>query len=302
VTNGLREAPVELLRALASFLEPPAPEHVGLARALDLGGPPSAAEYAETFLFQLHPYASVHLGAEGMLGGPVRDRIAGFWRAVGRVPPAEPDHLAALLGLYASLWEERESLPGAEAEMVATAAAALMREHLAGWVFEFLDKVLEVGGGYTTWARLVTQALTHEARRFGPSATLPVHLAEAPGLPDPRVEGGSGFLEALLAPVRTGTILTRATLVRIAREGRLGLRVGERRWVLEHLIGQAAPEVLHALATEADRSERRHRGRVGLLGEVARFQERRAHSTAALLRSLAAEGEAALVEISRIPV
>ena len=45
----------------------------------------------------------VYLGAEGMLGGAARDRVAGFWRALGLVPPAEPDHLAALLGLAAAL-------------------------------------------------------------------------------------------------------------------------------------------------------------------------------------------------------
>lgn len=300
MTNGLREAPIELLRALASFLEPPAPEHVGLARALGLDGAPSGAEYAETFLFQLHPYASVHLGPDGMLGGAVRERVAGFWRAVGRVPPGEPDHLAALLGLYAGLWEEREDLPGAEAEMVAAAATALLREHLAGWVFEFLAQVVELGGGYSAWARLATETLTQEARRLGPSEALPVHLAEAPGLFDPRTEGGSGFLEALLAPARTGTIVTRAALARIAHARGLGLRVGERRWVLEHLMGQAAPDVLEALAAEAVRSQGRHRGRVELLGEVARVQEQRARATASLLRSLAAEGEAALVEISRV--
>ena len=39
------------------------------------------------------------------MGGLARERIAGFWNAVGLTPPPEPDHLAALLGLYASLTE-----------------------------------------------------------------------------------------------------------------------------------------------------------------------------------------------------
>jgi sulfite exporter TauE/SafE len=38
-----------------------------------------------------------------MLGGAARERVAGFWRAVGLVPPPEPDHLAALLGLAAGV-------------------------------------------------------------------------------------------------------------------------------------------------------------------------------------------------------
>ena len=78
-----------------------------------------------------YPYASVYLGAEGMLGGEARDRVAGFWRALGLVPPAEPDHLAALLGLYAALADAEEprrtSRPAAAP---AQARRALLHEHL----------------------------------------------------------------------------------------------------------------------------------------------------------------------------
>lgn len=45
-------------------------------------------------------YASVYLGPDGALGGEGTDRAAGFWRAIGITPPAEPDHLTALLSLY----------------------------------------------------------------------------------------------------------------------------------------------------------------------------------------------------------
>ena len=98
------EAPrAELLRGLAVFAEAPGPSHAALADALGIPGVPDAAAYSDVFLFQLYPYAPVHLGPEGMMGGEARDRVAGFWRAVGRTPPPEPDHLAALLGLYAAL-------------------------------------------------------------------------------------------------------------------------------------------------------------------------------------------------------
>ena len=95
---------MEVFRALAALCEPPGPQTGTLAAALGLDGPvPDEAGHTELFLFQLYPYASVYLGPEGQLGGPARDRVAGFWRAVGLTPPAEPDHLAALLGLLAAL-------------------------------------------------------------------------------------------------------------------------------------------------------------------------------------------------------
>src|SRR5437764_4107878 len=95
---------MEIFRALAVLAEPPErPEVARLAALLELGGPPSASEYTETFVFRLYPYASVYLGAEGMMGGEARDRVAGFFAALGQTPPPEPDHLSTLLATYARL-------------------------------------------------------------------------------------------------------------------------------------------------------------------------------------------------------
>ena len=96
---------MELFRALACLAEAPEDETGRVADALGLGPLPAKSEYTETFLFQLYPYASVYLGAEGMMGGVARDRIAGFWRALRQTPPAEPDHMAVMLSLYAQLME-----------------------------------------------------------------------------------------------------------------------------------------------------------------------------------------------------
>src|SRR6266545_2894193 len=95
-------AGADLFRALGALCEAPQPEHAAVARALGLA-PPRAVDFAGVFMLQVYPYASVHLGDEGMLGGEAGDRVAGFWRALRLVPPAEPDHLASLLGLYAAL-------------------------------------------------------------------------------------------------------------------------------------------------------------------------------------------------------
>jgi TorA maturation chaperone TorD len=287
-----RAAPIELLRGLAVLAEPPEPVHARVVEALGLPAAPTPSEYSDVFLFQLYPYASVHLGAEGMLGGEARDRVAGFWRALGLVPPAEPDHLAALVGLYASLAEREEDAHGAECALIRQSRRALLEEHLAPWVFPFLARCGELTVGvFGSWANMLASVLKSEWMRRQPGddrlgVALPAHLREAPPLPDPRQEGAEAFLGGLLAPVRSGMVLTRADLARVAAEAEVGLRAGERRYALEHLLAQDAPAVLDTLATEAARQGRAHRQRVAWLGASATFLADRAETTAALLRDV----------------
>lgn len=316
-----RAARVELLRALAVLCEPPTPEHAAVAEALGLGPAPDGAAYARIFTFQLYPYASVHLGPEGMMGGVARDRIAGFWTAVGVTPPpAEPDHLSALLGLYAGLLEEEGAATGsagagnaagssfaspgtgagptpdhpARAALMAHARAALFHEHLAPWVFEFLDRVSDTDEGfYAAWAGTLRTFLRDEAANLPRPEGLPSHLREAPALADPREEGAAAFLEGVTAPVRTGMILTRSDLVRMARGLDLGVRLGERRYILEHLLGQDAAGTLAALAAEAGRAAERHEERLDLLGKTGSFWVERARRTEGLLGELAEEAAGA---------
>ena len=99
----------ELLRALGAFADSPADARTAAA-ALGLA-PPSAAEHTDAFVLNCPPYASVYLGPDGALGGEGADRAAGFWRAIGITPPAEPDHLTALLSLYASLGDAARRRP-----------------------------------------------------------------------------------------------------------------------------------------------------------------------------------------------
>src|SRR3982750_3530411 len=132
---------MELFRALAIFAEPPTVKAARVAEALGLGELPTADEYTEAFIFQLYPYASVYLGAEGMIGGEARDRVAGFWRALGQTPPAEPDHLSLMLALYARLVElETEERDGARRESWRGARKAFLWEHLLSWLPVYLHK------------------------------------------------------------------------------------------------------------------------------------------------------------------
>lgn len=139
---------VELFRALGALCETPRPELQAIADPLELGPLPDGAAHGELFLFQLYPYASVYLGAEGMMGGEAADRIAGFWRALGQTPPAAPDHLALMLGLYARLGQLEERAAGEpERERWRHARRAFLWEHLLCWLPVYVTKLDALGAG-----------------------------------------------------------------------------------------------------------------------------------------------------------
>lgn len=283
---------MELFRALAVLVEPPGEEVARVAEALELGPVPEASEYTELFVFQLYPYASVYVSAEGMLGGEARDLISGFWRALSQTPPAEADHLALMLALYARLCE----LAAAESDAVRRqswehARKAFLWEHLLSWLPVYLCKLADVAVPfYRRWSEVLMKALLAEALAVGRPEALPLHLRAATTLIDPRrgVEVGE-FLQSLLSPVRSGMILTRSDLSRAARHLNLGMRLGERAFILRELFGQDASGMLEWLEGEAGRWAKRHHSYVDSLGEVAVAWEAKATAAASLLEELKRE-------------
>lgn len=245
---------IELARALAVLAEPPAPEHQTICDSLGIPTP-ARADYADIFLFQLFPYASVYLGPEGKLGGVAADRIAGFFRALGLTPPAQSDHLAVLLGAYATLCErEHDEQDDARREAWGRAREALLVEHLLSWVPPFVGKVADLGEpAYSAWAGLVDDLLRDETARSPRAvACMSAHLADAPVLPDPRDNPASDFVDGLLAPARCGLIVTATDLARAAEDLGLGRRVGERRFVIRSLLDQDAAGLLAWIGAAAD--------------------------------------------------
>jgi TorA maturation chaperone TorD len=283
---------MELFRALGVLCEPPTAAHRRLAGLLDLPAVAREDEYADVFLFRLYPYASVYLSPDGKLGGEARDRIAGFWRALGLAPPAEPDHLAALLGLYASLVEqERAETERAHRLLLREARRALLHEHLLSWTEPYLVKLGEVAPpAYRAWGALLDEALAAEAAELGSPAGPPAALREAPALEPPAAIGGGAFLEQLLAPVRTGVILVSDDLAAAARQLGLGLRIAERRYVLEALLAQDAAGMLGWLAEHAATWSSRHE---------SEFWSERAAAAAALLADTATEAAGKEIEHAR---
>jgi hypothetical protein len=280
---------MELLRALAVLAEPPTGEQARLLGLLDLPGQPDGAAFADVFLFQLYPYASVYLGPEGMLGGEARDRIAGFFRALDVTPPAEPDHLTVLLSAYADLVEREAEATGEAAAAWRRSRSALLWEHVLSWVPVYLDRVRDVTGEpYRSWADLLDEVLRREAAEVGEAAELPLHLREAPPLPDPRAGDTAAFLAGLLAPSRSGMIVLRDDLVTACRELGLGLRIGERRFVLTSMLDQDPAATLQWLAGRARAAAGRDHA---WLGEVGAWWRDRAVTTADLLDEVATDAD-----------
>jgi TorA maturation chaperone TorD len=280
---------MELFRALAALAESPAKELAPLAEALLIGPLPDAHAYTELFIFQLYPYASVYLGAEGMIGGDARQLIAGFWRTLGQSPPNEPDHLALMLALYARLREledqESESL---RRESWQHARLIFLWEHLLSWLPVYLSKLETIAPPfYREWGKVLMKALMTEAASAGAPLHLPLHLRESKGLVDPRAGGEvAEFLQSLLSPVRSGMILVRSDLAHAARQLNLGLRLGERSFILKALFGQNPQGMLEWLSGEAKMWIKRHRLMREPLGVVAAFWEERAAATLSLLEEL----------------
>jgi TorA maturation chaperone TorD len=280
---------MEVLRALGALAEDAGEERRRVADALGLG-PLDAAEFTDLFSFALYPYASVYLGAEGMLGGEARDRIAGFWRALGATPPDEPDHLTTMLALYASLAEAAaaESVPGRKAALE-HARAAFFWEHLASWLPVYLAKARRVArGAYAVWARMLSDALESEAARLPAPASLPLHLRAVPPFEERDGNGDEEVIPLLLAPARAGFVLVRRDLRGIADALGVGLRQGERRYALGALLACDRPRVLGRLAGLALEAAACHAALAPAWGETMRFWECRAAATAKALRALEA--------------
>jgi len=276
----------ELLRALGAIADSPAAARAaGPALGLE---PVSDAEHTGVFVLNLPPYVSVYLGPDGALGGEGADRVAGFWRAIGITPPAEPDHVSALLGLYASLGEAAlDARRPATAAALARSQASLFWEHLWPWLPGYAGAVTDLAApALAGWARLARRVIAAESRMQQACPRLPLALRQAP--PAPQADAGVRALTAALTtPVRSGMILTRHRLALGAGEAGVGHRIGERRFTLGAMLEQDPAATLRWLDREAGRWQRRHAAR-GARDEAGQWWAARAARTRQLLRDCGA--------------
>lgn len=272
----------ELLRALGALaLDDPACT-APLATALGL--PPwTRAGHTRLFVLSLPPYASIYLGPEGKLGGEAADRVAGVWRALALTPPGDADHLGAILALYCELGQAAATARSPAArQRLDHARTVVLWEHLWPWLPSYLDAARQAAPEAAAWADLTRRALAREARLSRPPATLPPALLAAPA----GLTAGSGYhdlLDTLTAPVRSGLIITHGDLAGAASQTGLGMRYGERRFVLRSLLEQDPAATLSWLGGHARHWARRHQARAGTASGPARHADqwwagRAAHS------------------------
>lgn len=287
-------APGELLLALGAICDSPqAAQPATIALGL---GPLSPEAHTSAFVLNCPPYASIHLGVEGQLGGEAADRVAGFWRVLGLTVPSEPDHLASLLALHAQLGCAAADAAAPKARRAIEAArAALLWEHLWTWVPGYCQAVADLGfaalGGWATMLHTVLAAdmtdLFAEAVD-GPVGTLPAALRAAPA-PLGTEADLDVVLGALVAPIRSGIVLTRGSVTRGCRTVGVGLRIAERRFALRGMFEQDAPGTLSWLAGEARQWSDRHR-RAGT-DRTSRWWAERASDTVAFMASMSQQDE-----------
>lgn len=276
----------ELLRALGAVPISPPPHCEPVLTALGLPAP-TAAEHTGVFVLSAPPHAAIHLGAEGKLGGDGLDRVAGFWRVIGLTPPPDADQLGVLLMLYAELTEAEVAVrTEVTRERLRHARVTLLREHLWSWAPGYLTAIGRVAGpALAAWAELTLRALHREARSpaASPTAALPAALRAAPA---PLRSGDSRdqLLDFLVAPVRSGILLTREDLREAAAAAGLGYRVGERRYTLAAMLDQDAGAALDWLSGHASKWAKWHAGQLPVGGHDPRhWWARRAAGTARTL-------------------
>jgi TorA maturation chaperone TorD len=276
---------MELLRTLGTVMSPPDAIVARLAAVLELPASPTSSEHTFLFGSQLPPFASVYLSTSGERGGDACDRIAGYWRAVGLTPPAEPDRLAHMLGFYADLLDQEEhEADQARRHAVTRIRKAFLAEQLLTWLPAFLTKVdLIAPRPYRRWGQLVEQVIGREAWRSAPLATVPPLQERDRARVDPRPGDVESLVTYLAAPVRCGLILAPVDLERVAAELQVATPADHVGQALRALFAARPNDLLAWLTSEARRWEARHERNRDLLPALSDHWTRRARTTRVLL-------------------
>lgn len=212
------------------------------------------------FMFEMPANASVYLSASGRLGGETYDNIAGFYRAIGSDPGTNADHISTLLALLAAVLNAEAAASGegpdrkARSEAIRRSRAVLMNSHLLSWFPAYLLRASELAPpSIAPWAEVAWQLSIDLEEDLGHISLGPVAAAGRAELPD---KDNFDVVEWVLAPAKSGMVISLSDLSQIAQAANIGKRVGGRRFVLSNLLALDRSNVSSLLAQEAERQSR----------------------------------------------
>ena len=202
--------------------------------------------------------------------------------------------------LYASFGaaSDEPGLQPATRQAITHRRHALLWEHLWPWVPAYTSAVESLGlDGFTVWARLLRRALAADIAHAGTVDEKPaLALRDAPP-PLHTPDSPPALLDAIVAPIRCGFIVTRHRLAVAADTIGVGYRLGERRFALKAMLEQDPAATLAWLADEANHWVGIHNNRTDT---TSRWWAARAACSARSLRDLVRTAETAPPE-DRMP-
>jgi len=267
----------------------------------------AAAEYHHLFSFNLFPYESIFLGTDGLLGGPVTNRVLASYRQMGyEANPAasSPDHISCQLDALAFLclaeadaWED--GLPVVALRMRGL-QQTFLQEHLLRWLLPFVLAVQQQERPfYSALANLTLKFVAAHAITGGPHDTHIPPLPDPPSLLDDEQTGLRDIAAYLTTPPYSGLYLGRDDVGRLARQldlprgfgGRHQLMLNALRTAVQYDSFSRLISKLRDLFTDWDAGYDRYSVDFLVLAPFARAWQAHVHKSLRMLDRLDAQTE-----------
>ncbi len=206
-----------------------------------------AARYQRFIGFNVLPYASVYLEADGQLGGEVSRGVLRHYADAGFTPPADapaPDHVSAELGFLAYLTHglvgAMEQEPGVAAERWQEALRRFIDAHALCWMPAFVLALRRQGDErYGILADTLLELVLDHREALGGAA---VPAPEGSAGPDLLAKPETGWKEIagfLVRPAWSGLFLARDDISRMGRAVSSPIGFGDRTQMLVNLMRSA---------------------------------------------------------------
>ena len=212
----------------------------------------AAADYQDLFGFNVFPFESTFLEAEGMLGGAVTDAVLRSYQEIGyQHSPSSvgPDQLSEELGALAHLClAEADALEDRRPEVVErmqTEQARFLCQHILRWVLPCVLAIrAQENPFYSELGSLATELLeSHTADLTDAIGTaLPLQFT-LPPVSDILADEKTSLDDVanfLLTPAQSGLFLSRDVIQHWGRQHRLPRGFGGRKQTLGNLFRSAA--------------------------------------------------------------